>query len=395
MISVIIPMYNSENYIAECLSSVVLQDYSDIEVIVIDDGSTDNSAGVVADFQQKDNRIKLLRQENHGLVYSRKQGVQNASGEYILFVDSDDSIDRNMISSLVDIAVADNADVVASAATIFINENKRIARNAATDGLYQKNELDELKRKLFCYEDFSTMAVLPFLWNKLWRTDLIRKYVLSADEKMTIGEDVAIGFPAIYEAKMVAITNQSFYNYRKTESSMLNRKKNVLKEVENLVSVYKNIRRVCADNGTDEYLAEGINRFVLNQLFTRAYPYVTGLTQSKGLFPYCDDIPKNLIIYGAGELGREIYNYASSKVSIKYWIDKDSENLREFGLPVNSIDQCDIDENDIVIIAVLSKRATEGIVSDLFDKGYRKDSILKFDLDDDIAHDLITKTIGD
>lgn len=242
MVSVIIPMYNAEKYIAECLDSIVSQDYQDIEIIVIDDGSTDNSADIVSDYQKRDGRIKLVRQENHGLVYSRKQGIRESAGDYILFVDSDDWLEHDMISALVRMSVSDNSDVVASAATFFMGDNRRISRNAAPEGVYQGEELIELKKRLFCYEDYTTMALLPFLWNKLWKKDLIQKYVLAADEKMTIAEDVAIGFPAILSAGRVTVTNKSFYNYRKTSSSMLNQKKDALKELENIALVYRNIK---------------------------------------------------------------------------------------------------------------------------------------------------------
>ena len=395
MVSVIIPMYNAEKYIAECLDSIVSQDYQDVEIIVIDDGSIDNSADIVSDYQKRDGRIKLVRQENHGLVYSRKQGIRESAGDYILFVDSDDWLEHDMTSALVRMLVSDNSDVVASAATFCMGDNRRISRNAAPEGVYQGGKLIELKKRLFCYEDYTTMALLPFLWNKLWKKNLVKKYVLAADEKMTIAEDVAIGFPAILSAGRVTVTNKSFYNYRKTSSSMLNQKKDALKELENIAHVYRNIKSLCAGAGTEDYLAGGLERFMINQLFTRAYPLVENAAGLKGLFPYCPEIPENVVIYGAGELGREIYSYLLKRTNVKCWIDKDAENLKAFGLPVDTIDGCRAADGDTVIVAVFSKRATDSIVRDLTGRGYKKDNILIFKMDDTLEHELIEKMIGD
>lgn len=395
MVSVIIPMYNAEKYISECLKSVISQDYTDIEIIVIDDGSMDSSLSIVLEQQRKDGRIKLIKQDNHGLVYSRKQGILKAAGEYILFVDSDDWLELDMISSLGRIAEDDKADVVASAATICIEGSRCLACNAASEGLYQDDELKELKKKLFCFEDYSTMALLPFLWNKLWRKELIEKYVLAAEDKMTIAEDVAIGFPAILDARRLTVTNKSFYNYRKTASSMLNKKKDALREVENVFLINKTITRACSELLQEPCSPCGLDRFLINQLFTRAYSFVQSTAKSQGLFPYCDEMPQNLVLYGAGELGRELYDYAHDKTNIRYWVDKEADTLRAFGLSVCSIDQCEAHADDVVVVAVFSKRATKVIVKDLLNKGYKNEQILTFNLSKALACDLIRKAIGD
>ena len=95
LISIIVPIYNSENYIKKCLDSILAQTYSNLEVILIDDGSTDNSYNICKDYQKKDNRIVLLQQKNAGVSRARNHGLEVAKGEYIGFVDSDDLLDEN------------------------------------------------------------------------------------------------------------------------------------------------------------------------------------------------------------------------------------------------------------------------------------------------------------
>ena len=112
LISVIIPIYNTEQYLKECLDSVCSQSYKDIEIICINDGSTDNSEEITRSYAQQDKRIKLISQKNQGLSITRNNGVSQAQGEYLFFLDSDDTIEQNAIETLYNRAERTQADIV-------------------------------------------------------------------------------------------------------------------------------------------------------------------------------------------------------------------------------------------------------------------------------------------
>ena len=111
-VSLIIPVYNAEKYLQECLDSAINQTLENIEIIIVNDGSTDNSLTICKRYSQKDSRIKLISQKNSGVAVARNIALQTATGEYIAFMDSDDYIDKNMLFDMYTKAKRDNADIV-------------------------------------------------------------------------------------------------------------------------------------------------------------------------------------------------------------------------------------------------------------------------------------------
>ena len=112
LISVIVPVYNTEKYVAKCLESILGNTYTNIEVLCVDDGSTDDSLKVIESFSQKDNRVKVISQKNSGVSAARNNGIMQANGEYIAFVDSDDIVSKYYFESLYELAKKEVADIV-------------------------------------------------------------------------------------------------------------------------------------------------------------------------------------------------------------------------------------------------------------------------------------------
>jgi glycosyltransferase involved in cell wall biosynthesis len=394
MISIIIPMYNTENYIEKCLKSVLDQSFADIEVIVINDGSTDASEAIVRSIAEGDLRVHLFSQENHGLVHARKQGIRHATGEYVLFVDADDWISENAVEELFKLASDNDADVVASGATkayLFENSDEEFREesseengsywtflkeaNIAEPGLYRGEKLEELKRKLFCMEETFCLALLPYLWNKLWKRELIERFVLAADERITVGEDVAIGFPAILASESLVVTNACFYFYRQSNASMLKTIGDEQAEYENAKRLDSYLRDKCDELGYLDQVGAGLDRFLFNQVCTRAYSVLNRGKECQGLYPFMDQMPENLVIYGAGELGKAVYRYASGKTNVKAWIDGRADIYQRLGMPVISINEYIPDAQDTIVVAVFRKKSVDAIVKDLADKGAREENI--------------------
>ena len=179
MISIIIPAYNVERYIARSIECCLKQTYSDIEVVVINDGSTDSTSAIVKSLSTKDSRIILVEKANGGLVSARKEALQHVSGDFVFFLDADDIIDENTIESLAqytkdyDVIVAD-----------FLLENE----NGKVLPCQHKNKKVFADDKIGLYSNFLSKSITASLCGRLIRTDMLKDF--STPIHITTGEDV-------------------------------------------------------------------------------------------------------------------------------------------------------------------------------------------------------------
>ena len=111
LVSIVVPVYNAENYLTDCVDSIRAQSYQNIEILLVDDGSTDTSASLCDQLGQLDPRIRVIHNSNHGVSNARNTGLDQATGEYILFVDSDDTISPNLVRDNLEELVSDNSDI--------------------------------------------------------------------------------------------------------------------------------------------------------------------------------------------------------------------------------------------------------------------------------------------
>lgn len=217
-ISIIIPVYNVERYLSACMDSVCGQTLDDIEIIAVNDGSTDGSAEILKEYQQRfPQLLRIFHCENQGVSHARNFGVSQAEGEYILFVDSDDFIAANMCEILYHKAVKDGDDVVVCR-YFDVRERpltKRLTRTKSK--AYQirfEQDFNVHERR------FELTHISPFPWDKLFRRTLIEKYPFP--EKLRF-EDLAIMYPALCGAQKIGVVPNRLYNYRRaSEGSFLN-----------------------------------------------------------------------------------------------------------------------------------------------------------------------------
>lgn len=205
MISVIVPVYNVESYLRKCLDSVTGQTYRNLEILVIDDGSTDGS-GKICDEYKKDNRVKVFHTENRGLSCARNIGLDNATGEWIGFVDSDDWIEPDMYEVLIERALETGADIVECGE--YIEYSRKTINSQRQDLIYYgKDSLLALLR-----QDFS-----DGVWNKVWRR---RCFNHIRFPKGRIYEDVAVTYQVFDIASCVCTISKVKYHYIQREKSL-------------------------------------------------------------------------------------------------------------------------------------------------------------------------------
>jgi glycosyltransferase involved in cell wall biosynthesis len=219
-ISVIIPVYNVEDYLAQCLDSICNQTFRDIEIICVNDGSTDHSPDILTQYSLKDERISIINQHNQGLAASRNNGLKIAKGEYVYFIDSDDYLEFDALERLYDSIVSNDSDMV-----LFKFQTVDDYHNVHKRGVEFK--IDKIFGDIdyanftFTYKDVKrhVMNSAFSACLKLYKRDFI------ADASFPIGlnfEDVPVHVKLMLEAQRLSFVPESFYNYRSNPDSILN-----------------------------------------------------------------------------------------------------------------------------------------------------------------------------
>ena len=215
-VSVIVPAYNVEDYIQNCLQSLISQTLTDIEIIIIDDGSTDKTKEIISEFAQNDLRINLITQQNQGVSAARNAGMRIATGEYIGFVDSDDWIDPDFYEKLYEAAKRHDADV--SVASILKHKknyqkyNVHYNNSKCANTIQEKIKISENKNRRFFY-----------VWNRIYRTSLIRNNNLTFPEGRLL-EDIKFSMHAIYYANRIVSVPKVKYHYVERSNSIIKSK---------------------------------------------------------------------------------------------------------------------------------------------------------------------------
>lgn len=213
LVSVVVPVYNTGRFLKDCLESIVLQTYHNIEILVINDGSTDDSAEIIEQYAKVDSRIRVISNTNHGVSYSRNCGINLAMGDFITFVDSDDIINRYYVEKMVKAISLDDVSFVVCRYKSF-QEGK-----GSPNGIsFGSNKIGILKN------DFYELSLLNGLLyspgEKLYRLNLIKKYNIQFDEKLSNGEDQLFNFAYYSLITKYCLINEELYFYRTRKHSL-------------------------------------------------------------------------------------------------------------------------------------------------------------------------------
>lgn len=211
MISIIIPIHNTAPYLRECLDSLICQSHQDWEGILIDDGSTDGSGNICDDYALKDQRIRVIHQHNQGLVKTRNTGLQESSGEFITFLDSDDSVHPQWLETLYDIITTNDCDI-SIVGVLSYHDNQFPINFEAGQHEAQRIPTDQLVSKLY------NNQVNAFVWNKLYRKAFIGNTLFAVDK----AEDRYFNLMLFIKGAKVFKTDTPLYYYRLRKGSITN-----------------------------------------------------------------------------------------------------------------------------------------------------------------------------
>lgn len=212
LISIIVPVYNLETYLRKCIESIQKQTYTNLEIIIIDDGSTDNSPGICDELAEKDSRIKVFHKLNGGISSARNFGISVTSGDYILFVDSDDYIEENLCQKVINVFEEQNVDIVIFNSDI-VDENGN-SIGSIKSNCYDKvlNREEALKRLI--QHEFS-----DYFWNKAYKKHLFNGITIPEGYYM---EDMATTYKLFLNAEKIYCINEKLHNYLKRQNSIVN-----------------------------------------------------------------------------------------------------------------------------------------------------------------------------
>ena len=214
LVSIIVPVYNVEKYLRQCIESLINQTYKNIEIILVDDGSTDNSGKICDEYSKKDNRIKAIHKKNGGLSDARNYGIENAKGIYICFVDSDDYTDKKYIENLYHAIIENKADIsICNFKLIFDNTKEKDCDIIQPTLINEEISNKEAVKLLFNPNSFGNYAC-----NKMYKTELFKgvKY-----PKGFVMEDLGTTYKLFLKSKKIAIFNDKLYYYVQRKESIL------------------------------------------------------------------------------------------------------------------------------------------------------------------------------
>lgn len=208
--SIIMPVYNASSYIVQSVSQILSQQLYDIELLLVDDGSTDESASICDAYAAKDDRIKVLHEAHHGVAHSRQVGLEAAKGVYILYVDADDQVEPDMIADMYQEAVTQKADLV-------ICDYRELTHEGE---VYRKQEPTALDG-VTVLEDILDGKLYGALWNKMMRREWLLQTKTSFPLELTMREDLIFLSQCLPYASKIAYIPKAFYGYERRNASAL------------------------------------------------------------------------------------------------------------------------------------------------------------------------------
>lgn len=257
LISVIVPAYNIAEYLPRCLDSIINQTYNNLEIIVISDGSTDNTNEIITEYAKKDNRIVPVFKENSGVSDTRNRGLDIAKGDYIGFVDGDDCIEYNMFETLISNAIEQDADIS--------HCGYQMVFPSKVDYYYNTGKKIKLDKAEGILELIKAVYLEPGVWNKLYRKEVLQN--IRFDNTLIENEDFLFNAQAFNNCKNSFYEDKSLYHYVLRENSACTSAFNV-KKTDNQITVLEKI----SDIFQEDIYKDAVNK---RFLFTLIYNYRT------------------------------------------------------------------------------------------------------------------------
>ena len=384
LISIIVPIYKIDRFIGVCIESILNQTYKNLEIIIVDDGSPDRCPEICDLYARKDSRIKVIHKQNGGLVSARKAGILAAQGEYIGYVDGDDWISPKFYESLYTSIKDNNADVSIAGFSRDLFDKRDTILNSIPSGVYVGLSIESLKKQMISVGPFFTHGITTYLWNKLFRREVIVQHQLACDERITIGEDAAVTYPTLMDCTKIVITDNCDYHYRQREDSMLKQSSNYQEEYMRLLSLYNFMKQELGSYPEKYNLLQQTEDLILSTYIIRSGGTLDCSEPGLDIFPFKKELEgQKIIVYGAGTFGQQLVRRIKieNTCNIVAWIDNDYWEYRRCCMDVDPIEEINKYDFDRILIAKLSDSAIKEIKNLLMNHGVDESSILSVSID--------------
>ena len=380
LLSVIVPVYDAEPYLDRAIQSILKQTYRSLEVILINDGSTDYSGEICEKYARLDSRVRLISQPNQGASAARRNGVRLASGQYVGFVDSDDYIDADYFERLME--CRGEFDVVIAQWQREAPDGQiRRAHDTIAPGAYTTSQDMEflLRHMINVSLPGGAVNVQPgiaaYLWNKLFKAELVKAAVEEVKTDLPMSNDRPITYSVLLKCNSVLITEICGYHYQVREGSLAHSTAANCRYLRNLCDFYDLMHSIFSKDPRCEILlpqlqlklAEGLARAPAKMGFGSE----AQLQMKTPVFPYLNQLDgRRIALYGAGPLGRsywrQIQRWKVCRVDL--WAAPDWEEYARAGLPVEPVEHLVGGSYDAVVLALpdaVSARSTRGALAGL------------------------------
>lgn len=384
-ISVVVPIYNVEKYLKRCLDSIVNQTYKNIEIILVNDGSTDHCSKICDEYQKLDNRVLVIHKKNGGLVSARKAGVAIATGEYILYVDGDDWIEENRVEVLVKNGIKPSQPDM-----IYLSGHRKDYNNNSvlidTDIPIKTFYDTEIRKQVFPLlmnvNEVFCIKVYPCLCFWAVKRELLQAKQKLIDNRITIAEDYICIWFCLLSATRVTFIKQDGYHYVQRGSSMVFQAAVSSKDqCSHLKIWYHQLKK---------YLDISVTEKEIHQIFIYSSIYCLMMADyelllkrhPQYLYPFTK-VKKDskIIVYGAGRMGHSLVRYLlnTKDYHLVLWVDQNEKSNVLLEHKVSSVETIPEVDYDYIVIAVMHAHIANSIKHSLIMNGIHESKIATMD----------------
>jgi len=367
-LSVIVPVYNVEEYIGKCLDSILAQKRLPEEILCVNDGSTDGSLAVLKEYETKSSLIRIINKENGGLVSARKAGLLQATGDYISYIDGDDWIEEEMYSGLMQYADSHMPDIITSQIIRDYGTSQVLDEDYIPEGLYQGEEVQtRVCSELVDTENFFRKNLKTHMASKLFRREFLNPLQQNVPDALVLGEDEAVVYPAILATRGIYISHEAYYHYCFRQESLCHGSENSWLDI---IAFLKTAMASVVES--DDRIRRQFDQITLAH---RLYEGEAGvLNYADGVLSPYGNIPEGsrVVVYGAGTFGKVLHGFVQNcpELHLVAWVDKNSK------LPgIIRPDEMNTLDFDFVLIAVVLGDVAASIEGALKDMGIPPEKI--------------------
>lgn len=380
-LSVVVPVFNSEKYLEQCIDSIVNQSYANLDIILVDNASTDNSLKICSSYAEKDSRIRIIRNiDNFGPQYARFKGVECARGKYVTFVDSDDWLDILLYEKVLE--KLDDSDLIEYGYSKVFGNSLEENRPVLEQGSYSSDEQLEyiFSKMMFSEKSGNRPAIAQYLWSKIYKKHIIQDIADELCMTSSYGEDQECIYKYVLKCQKITIVNYVGYYYRQHNHSIVH--SGNPSRLKDIGVLYESLYDTFTSHRLKAKLLLQLQKRIVNILIdgisSDSFGFVPEAKVPLYLLPSISFKGKRVVLYSAGSVGKDFYRQlvTQDRSALVKWVDINYTEYRNRGYEVDPVESIKNVDYDIILIAVLHESLFEEIRESLCKMGIKKNKIM-------------------